>query len=302
MEHTDNKEKSSSWLLPKRVNAQKLRAGLYLLATPIGNLGDMTVRGLDTLAAADIVLCEDTRVTGKLLRAFALSRPMKIYNDHSDEADRSRVLGWISEGKAVVLASDAGTPLISDPGYKLVEAVRAAGHMVTSLPGANAPLTALQLSGMPSDRFSFIGFLPVKSGARQALFQEWAAVDTTLIAFETAPRLVKALTDIAAVYGERRGVSVTRELTKLYEEVVSGTPQELIARYEEKGLPKGEIVLVIGPPDNDFDDDAFDMDGRLRILLREMSVKDVVGVLVEQTGKPKKEIYAMALSIKEDME
>lgn len=304
MEHTDNKEKNSLWLLPKRRNPHSLAAGLYLLATPIGNLGDMTVRGLDTLAAANVVLCEDTRVTGKLLQAFALtrsdSRILKVYNDHSDEADRARIIGWIAEGKAIVLVSDAGTPLISDPGYKLVEAVRGAGHMVTALPGANAPLTALQLSGMPSDRFSFIGFLPVKSGARRALLQEWVEVNTTLIAFETAPRLAKALADIDAVYGLRRRVSVARELTKLYEEVVSGTAAELMVLYEEKGLPKGEIVLVIAPPDASRNFDASGVEAVLRILLREMSLKDAVAAAAEQTGRPKKEVYALALALRDD--
>ncbi len=290
----DSKEKMRGWLLPD-AKGGTLSPGLYLVATPIGNMGDISLRALDTLAAADGVLCEDTRVSGKLLKYFNLKKSLSVYNDHSDERARQKIVECIRAGEALVLMSDAGMPLISDPGYKLVCALREEGLNVTSVPGANAPLAALQLSGLASDRFSFIGFLPSKSGARKNLLEEWVGVPGTLIAFETAPRLVAALGDIGEVMQGRR-VVVARELTKLYEEVRSGTPEELIAHYKEHGAPKGEIVLVIEAP-KAVEYSQEELEGLVEKALEAMSTKDASGFVAAQTGRSKKELYDLALAI-----
>lgn len=269
-----------------------LPPGLYLVATPIGNLRDITLRALDTLAAADMIACEDTRVTGKLLQAYDISKKMIPYTDHSTDRERDRLIGALQAGKSVALVSDAGTPLISDPGYKLVQRCYDHGIAVTSLPGANAPLTALQLSGLPSDGFSFIGFLPPKSAARKTRLGEWARVPGTLILFETGPRLCESLADMHAVLGDRPA-SVVREITKLYEEARRAPLSELITHYTAHGAPKGEIVVVIGegtqaPPDTD---------ALLKAALAQMSVRDAAAHVASITGLPKKDIYARALEL-----
>jgi len=293
---TNSKEKNRAWLLPDSKTGA-LPAGLYLVATPIGNMGDISLRALDVLAAADAVLCEDTRVSGKLLSYFGLKKKLDIYNDHSDDGVRAKVVQRIESGEALVLVSDAGTPLVSDPGYKLVQDARAAGLMVTSIPGASAPVTALQLSGLPSDAFSFIGFLPSKSGARQTLLQKWADVPSTLLMFETAPRLIAALNDINAVMGARR-VAVVREITKMYEEVRCDTPQELAAHYEQHGAPKGEIVLVIEPPADVVYSDE-DVDTLLREALKDQGTKKAAAAVSEKTGLAKSDLYERALALKD---
>ncbi len=295
MDHTN--EKKRAWLLPA-LTKTKLSPGLYLVATPIGNLGDITVRALDTLAAADVVLCEDTRVSGKLMSAYGLSKKLMTYNDHATQDLRDKVVRMIGEGQVIALISDAGTPLISDPGYKLVQACQAGNVPVTTLPGANAPLSALQLSGMPSDAFCFIGFLPAKSMARQAMLRQWAHIDGTLIAFESAQRLQKTLTDIKDVLGARK-VAVIREITKLYEQYRIDDVSALIDHYAQNGAPKGEIVLVIEPPHNE----AVDEDGvraALAKALLTMSTKEAANFVAEQTGWAKKAVYALALEVKND--
>jgi len=220
---------------------------------------------------------------------------MSVYNDHSEDKARQKIIERIRAGEILALVSDAGMPLISDPGYKLVCALREEGLNVTSVPGANAPLSALQLSGLASDRFSFIGFLPPKSGARQKLLEEWGSVPGTLIAFETAPRLVDALSDIGKVMTGRR-VVVARELTKLYEEVRSGAPEELIAHYKEHGAPKGEIVLVIEAPQA-REYSQKELENLVENALKSMSTKDAAGFVAAQTGRPKKELYDLALKV-----
>lgn len=291
----NSKEKNRAWLLPDP-KSLTLEAGLYLVATPIGNMGDISLRALDALAAADAVLCEDTRVTGKLLNYFGLHKKLDVYNDHSADGVRTKIIKRIEGGEALVLVSDAGMPLVSDPGYKLVVDAKAAGVNVTSIPGANAPLTALQLSGMPSDAFSFIGFLPAKSGARQGVLKKWEDVPSTLLAFETAPRLQAALADIRAALGDRE-VAVVREITKLYEEVVRDSISNLIKHYEDKGAPKGEIVLVIAPPaEKHFSDD--DIDAMLWDALEEMGTKKAAAAVAEKTGLSKSELYERALVLK----
>lgn len=287
-------EKERRWLLPdSRVPA--LKPGLYIVSGPIGNMGDITLRALDTLACVSGILCEDTRVSGKLLSRYDIRARLDVYNDHSDEKKRRAIVERIKGGEALALLSDAGTPLISDPGYRLVNEAREAGLYVTSVPGASAPLTALQLSGLPTDRFSFIGFLPPRTGARRALLAEWKEVPGTLVAFETAPRLLKSLEDIKEILGGRR-VAVARELTKMFEEVRSDEPGELIAHYNENGLPKGELVLVIAPPERKtYSDDM--LVSLLEEALETMGTKDAAARVSSQTGAPRKTLYDMALEL-----
>src|ERR687893_110890 len=225
--------------------AEPLSPGLYVVATPIGNLRDVSFRALSTLAAADAVLAEDTRVTKTLLAHYGITTPLVTYNEHSNDAVRERMIHRLREGQALALVSDAGTPLVSDPGYKLVQAAIAEGLPVTPIPGPSALLTALVVSGLPTDRFFFEGFLPPKSGARRTRLGELATIPGTLMLFEGPHRLPEMLTDAAAVLGERQAV-VARELTKLFETVRRGTLAELAGQFAEEGPPKGEIVVLIG--------------------------------------------------------
>jgi 16S rRNA (cytidine1402-2'-O)-methyltransferase len=290
----DHTKKERPWLLPP---AQKktLKPGLYLVATPIGNLGDVTLRALDVLSAANLIVCEDTRVAGKLVSHFGISNKLLPYNDHNAGEQRARILKTIQDGGCVALISDAGTPLISDPGYKLVQACLEAELYVSAVPGANAVLTALQLSGLPSDAFCFIGFLPNKSGARKKELARWKDTPATLISYETAPRLIDALEDIRNVLGERE-VAVVRELTKLFEEVRRGPISQVIDHYKVKGEPKGEIVLVIGAgAAKKFSED--DVRKILSRALKSMSTKEAAAHVAEETGWVKKKLYDLALEI-----
>ncbi len=273
---------------------EPLLPGLYIVATPIGNLGDVTTRAADVLARCDAIACEDTRVTAKLLRHLGLSRPLWRYDDHAGDRDRARLLDSMRD-KAVALVSDAGTPLVSDPGYRLVREARAAGIAVTSLPGPSAPVVALTLSGLPSDRFLFAGFLPPKDKARAEVLAELGAVRATLVFFETAPRLVRSLAAIGEVLPGRE-VAVARELTKLYEECRSGTPAELIAHYEAHP-PKGEIVLLVGPP-TDGGTGEFDADALLREALLSAKPSQAAAQVAKATGLDRKLLYARALELK----
>ena len=273
-----------------------LKAGLYLVPTPIGNLRDLTFRALDVLAAADLVVCEDTRVTGKLLKAFGLKKSMRVYNDHATEKDRNHIIKVIEEGESVAMVSDAGTPLISDPGYKLVREIISKGLDVTALPGANAILPALQLSGLPCDSFSFIGFLPARSGPRKALLEKWQDRPGTLICYETGPRIEESLKDIKKVLGDRPA-AMARELTKLYEETRRGKISTILESIEESGQPKGEIVLIIGENKNDGGASAETIEGQLKEALKQLSVRDAAEMVATATGKPKKAIYMLALKL-----
>lgn len=278
-------------------NARKtLSAGLYIVATPIGNLRDITLRALDVLRDADIVLCEDTRVTRKLMGAYQIKQTLHTYHDHSDDKARVRIMERVQAGQVVALVSDAGMPIISDPGYKLVKDMRAHDLPVTTVPGANAPLAALQLSGLPSDQFSFLGFLPSKTKARKDKFAMWDKIPATLIAFDTAARLLDSLRDIHDVMGVRM-VAVVREITKLYEETRKDTPQNLIDYYNEHGLPRGEIVLVIAPPKAAVFD-AAQVDAMLGVALENMKTKDAAAQVAEHVGWKKNDVYARALVIK----
>lgn len=271
-----------------------LSAGLYMVATPIGNLGDITRRAVDTLERCDAIACEDTRVTAKLLRHLGITKPLWRYDDHSSEADRQRLLDAM-RSQAVVLVSDAGTPLVSDPGYRLVRDARAGGIAITSLPGPSAPVMAITLAGLPSDRFLFAGFLPQKDKARADVLAELAAVPSTLVFFDTAPRLVKSLAAIAQVLPGRE-VAVARELTKLYEECRTGAPEDLIAHYEAHP-PRGEIVLLVGPPVAP-DRGELDVDGLLGEALLTMKASQAAGQVAKATGLDRKELYARALELK----
>ncbi len=274
-----------------------LTPGLYLVATPIGNLRDITLRALEVLAAVDAVACEDTRMTGKLLDAHGIKAPkLIIYNDHSADHARQGILDMLAQGKRVALVSDAGTPLISDPGYKLVRDAQDLGLNVTALPGANAVLTALQLSGQPTDKFSFLGFLPAKEKARQDVLKEWRDVPGTLVTYESGPRLIESLADMAMVLGGDRPAAVTRELTKMYEEVRRDTLANLVKHYQQAGEPKGEIVIVIGPgAKREFTED--DINARLVELLQDLSVRDAAGQVADEMGIARKQAYEFAIKL-----
>jgi len=279
---------------PHQVN----KAGLYIVATPIGNLGDMSLRGIETLQAVDVVLCEDSRVSGKLMKHYGIETTLEAYHDHSDEALRASIVARIQDGLTFALISDAGMPLVSDPGYKLVRDLRGADLFVTSIPGANAPLAALQLSGLPSDAFSFVGFLPSKTKARRDVLARWKSVPGTLIAFESVGRLLGSLADICDVLGDVRRVAVVREITKAFEETRLDYPSVLIAHYETEGLPKGECVIVIEPPVvEDFSEEQIDV--MLRDALEDYSTKEAAAIVAEQTGLSKKVLYNKALGLKQ---
>ncbi len=273
-------------------------AGLYLVATPIGNTGDMTFRALELLQGADLIVCEDTRVTGKLLNRFNVRTPMLPYHEHNAAQMRPRLLARLAEGAVLALVSDAGMPLISDPGYKLVSDVIEAGFAVTAAPGANAALTALQLSGLPPDRFLFRGFLPTKTVARRAAIEEVASISATLIFYESAQRLAVLLEDLNGVLGARPA-AVARELTKLFEEVRRGSLPDLAAHYAAAGPPKGEVVVVVGPPAAAEAAllDTEGLEGALRQALAGGSLKTAVAEVARLSGRPRREVYARALAL-----
>lgn len=281
-----------------RVAIAPLRPGLHVVATPIGNLGDIGVRALTALAGADLVACEDTRVTAKLLARYEIRVPLLPYHEHNAAEMRPRLLERLAGGAALALASDAGTPLISDPGYKLVSATIAAGIAVETLPGPSAVLAALVVSGLPPDRFLFDGFLPARRGARQERLAELAAIPTTLVLFETAPRLADSLADMATTLGGARPAAVCRELTKLHEEVRRGTLAELAAAAAGKE-PKGEIVIVVGPPVAPAGADAGDLDAALAVALQRASLKDAAAEVAASLQLPRRLVYQRALELSE---
>lgn len=274
----------------------RLTPGLYLVATPIGNLGDITMRAVDILSRCDVVACEDTRVTGKLLKHLGISKPLWRYDDHSEHRDRSRLVESVRT-RAVALVSDAGTPMISDPGYRLVNDCRAEGIPITSLPGACAAIVGLTLSGLPNDRFLFAGFLPVKDKARRETLEELSATNATLVFYETGPRLLKSLKALGEVLPERE-IAVARELTKLHEECRRGLSDGLIAYYDANP-PKGEIVLLVGPPQDHAPSDA-DADHMLREAMQTMKASQAAGQVAKATGLDRKALYARAMELKSE--
>ena len=273
---------------------QPLPPGLYIVATPIGNLGDMTSRAADTLRRADYILAEDKRVTAKLLAHVGAKAPMTAYHDHSDENLRLRILTDLAT-KAVALVSDAGTPLISDPGYKLVRAARSAGRSIYTLPGPCAAIAALTLAGLPTDRFLFLGFLPAKYKARKDAISEIANVRATLALYESGPRLADCLAVLHDVLGDREA-AVIREISKLHEETVGARLSELAARYAD-APPKGEIVVVVGPPLEPEAIGDHELDDALRSAMAKFSPSRAAADVAERLGVPRKRAYARALDL-----
>lgn len=275
-----------------------LPSGLYIIATPIGNMGDITLRALEVLGKVDVIACEDTRISGKLTAIYDLPTQKIPYHDHNAAEMRPRLIQMIKEGKRVALISDAGMPLISDPGYKLVEQCAAENLPMTCLPGATASLAALVLSGLPTDKFMFAGFLPPKSAARKTALADIKAVPTTLIFYETAPRLIESLEDMQAILGDRPA-AVARELTKKFEEVKRGALSELIAYYQAEGEPRGEIVIVVGAPVaghvEHWTDETVDQLLHDMMDQQGMSVKDAAAFVAAKSGLKKRDVYQRAL-------
>jgi len=271
--------------------------GLYVVATPIGNLGDITLRALDVLRRADAILCEDTRVTATLARRYGLAADRIAYHDHNADIVRPGLIAQLTAGAALALVSDAGTPLISDPGFKLVREAAAAGIPVTAVPGASAALAALTVAGLPTDRFLFAGFLPPKSAARRQALRELATVRASLIFYETAPRLAEALADMAAMLGDRPA-ALARELTKLHEEVRRESLAALAEHYRKAGPPKGEIVVIVGPPLADATVAEADLDTQLLSALETTSLREASAAVAAVTGLPRRLVYARALALK----
>ena len=280
------------------MDAAKAEPGLYLVATPIGNLGDITLRALEVLAGVDVIACEDTRVTRKLTERYGIETSLTPYHEHNAAEARPKLLARLADGQAIALVSDAGTPLISDPGFKLVRAACEAGHWVTALPGPSSVLAALSVAGLPTDRFFFEGFLPAKQAARQKRVAELANIPSTLILFESGPRLAAMLADLATAFGTR-AAAICRELTKLHEEVRRGNLEILARDYAAGAESRGEFVVVVAPP---ADDDAIsdNVDELLRQALKRVSVKDAVGEVALATGRPRREVYQRALILSKD--
>jgi 16S rRNA (cytidine1402-2'-O)-methyltransferase len=277
------------------IDVGKIAPGLHIVATPIGNLGDITLRALATLAGADLIACEDTRVTRKLLGRYGIATPLTPYHDHNAAAARPKLLRRLVEGASIALVSDAGTPLVSDPGFKLARAAQEGGHMVTALPGPSALLAALAVAGLPTDQFFFGGFLPAKQAARRARIAELARIPSTLVLFETGPRVTATLADLAAGLG-RREAALCRELTKIHEEIRRGD-LETLAQNSPASEVRGEIVLVIAPPQASAQPSADDTDTLLRRALARVSLKDAVGEVAEATGLPRRDLYQRALAL-----
>jgi 16S rRNA (cytidine1402-2'-O)-methyltransferase len=276
------------------VRANAIDSGLYIVATPIGNLADLSQRAIKLFEAADIIAVEDSRVTGKLLHHLGLKKRMRPYHDHSGETERDALIDAARNG-VVVLVSDAGTPLISDPGYKLVRAARAAGIAVSTAPGPSAAIAALSISGLPTDRFLFAGFLPSKAKARGDILAELANVNSTLVFYESGHRLGATLAAMADILGNR-DAAVARELTKKFEEVVTGSICELAARYCQDE-PKGEIVVIVGPPLPTVSETG-DVEAALREALTQMPTAKAAGQIAKRFGLDRADIYARAAAIK----
>lgn len=274
---------------------EPLEPGLYIVAGPIGNLGDLTPRAADILRRADLVAVEDTRVSARLLRHAGSDRPMIPYHDHSAEGVRARLIERMA-GEAIALLSDAGTPLISDPGYKLVRDARAAGRTIRTLPGPSAVIAALTLSGLPTDRFLFMGFLPSKAKARGDALDEVAALRATLVFYESGPRLSESLSAMAARLGDREA-AVSREISKAFEQTATGSLSQLSARYAD-APPRGEIVVTVGPPGEAPPASAEDADAALREALTRLPVSKAAGEVAKKLGLDRRALYDRAMELK----
>ncbi len=281
---------------PPALSEAPLAPGLYLVATPIGNLRDITLRALDVLNAADLVLAEDTRVAGKLLAAFGLSKTLMRYDEHAAERATPKVLAALAEGGRVALVSDAGTPLVSDPGYRIAREAIAQGHPVYPIPGASALLAGLSVAGLPTDRFLFAGFPPPKSAARRSFLEELAGLRATLVFFEGGSRVAASLADMAAVFGPREA-AVARELTKLYETVVRG-PLDQLAANKAFVTPKGEFVIVVGPGREEAAT-AADADQALTEALTRLGTADAAAEVAKALGLPRRDLYRRAMELRD---
>lgn len=278
-------------------SAPNLEPALYIVSTPIGNLGDITVRALETLAAASVIACEDTRVTATLTQKFSLKTPFLAYHEHNADKQRPKILGELETGNAVALVSDAGTPLVSDPGYRLVRDVVSAGFKVIPIPGASAPLAGLVAAGLPSDTVLFAGFLPQKGGQKVKRLEELAKTSATLIFFESPHRTGATLAMMSEVLGGTREAVVARELTKRFETFERGTLAELAGKFADQSV-KGEIVILIGPPEEKPEADAADLDALLQEALEEMPVSKAAKKVAKATGLDRDEVYKRALDLK----
>lgn len=282
----------------ENLSQENLPAGLYLVATPIGNLRDISLRALDTLSSVDLILCEDTRVTKKLLSAYGIHTPVNIYHDHSDDSVRDKMITLMQRGKSIALVSDAGMPLISDPGYKFVRECRKENILITSIPGANAFLMGLQLSALPCEKFTFLGFLPPKAGPRKTMLKEWASHPVTFGFYEAKQRILKTLKDCQDVLGERE-ISISRELTKKFEEVLTGSIDDIISQLESRSELKGEFVVFISPGTKEqasHDDIKSDI---LHLLGQGERAKDISIMLAEKYNQPRSQIYDLILELKQ---
>ncbi len=294
----DHEEQRSFRIRGQPFSAPALDSALYLVATPIGNLADVTLRALDTLAAADLVACEDTRVTRKLLDRYGISAKLTAYHEHSKPAAHRRILAALEKSLSVALVADAGTPLISDPGAALVADARAAGHRVVPIPGPSSAVAALSAAGLSTDAFLFLGFLPSKSHQRQKRLEEVARVPATLALFESPNRIGALLADACATLGAEREAVVCREVTKLHETFDRGTLEALSKRYKEGGV-KGEIVLLIAPPDAPAPPSESEVDALLKDALQASGVREAAQSVAEMTGLPRRDLYQRALALKD---
>ena len=276
------------------VEVAKAAPALYLVATPIGNLGDVTLRALEVLAGVDVIACEDTRITRKLTERYGIATPLTPYHEHNAAEVRPKLLARLADGQAVALVSDAGTPLISDPGYKLVRVASEAGHTVTAIPGASAVLAGLSVAGLPTDRFFFEGFLPAKQAARQKRVVALTGIPSTVVLFESGLRIAATLADLAAAFGPRLA-AICRELTKVHEEVKRGDLEALAQEYAGDAEKRGEFVIVVAPPTEQ--QEAADLDGLLRRAFTRVSVRDAVAEVALVTGRPRREVYRRALGL-----
>ncbi len=293
----DSKARHSPRQVPSAAKSAPVSPGLYIVATPIGNLRDITLRALDVLAGADEILAEDTRVASKLLNAHGIKATLSPYHDHNGAERRAGLLDKLQGGAAIALISDAGTPLISDPGWKLVREALERDIKIIPIPGASALLAGLVTSGLPSDRFLFAGFFPQKASARSAICKELKNVRTTLVFYESGPRLAAALAAMRDGLGDKREACVARELTKMFEETRRGSLAELAGHYAAQGPPKGEIVILIGPPGERTLSES-DIDAALNDALSEMPTKQAANAVADALGLPKRDVYQRALELK----
>jgi len=281
-----------------RFEAEAIAPGLHVVATPIGNLGDITIRALSTLAAAETVLCEDTRTSGKLMERFAIKTKLSPYHEHNAQRVRPEILERLKKGAAIALISDAGMPLVSDPGYRLVKEAVEQGIPVTACPGPSAVLTGLALSGLPTDRFLFAGFVPQKQGERKRLFDEFARLKATLIFFESPHRIIETLHDIESAF-PGRSIAMTRELTKLHEEVLRGTAAEIATTLSARASVKGEITLLVGPPMEEEAVSEADLDAAITEALAAMPASKAAAEVAKRFGLSKADVYQRILAAKD---